>query len=339
MDRRTLLSTPFAIGAFTAPAMRWLATPADPVAPRSADGRRVGRADLNRLWEAADAARRADTRYGGGTPTAVLHCLKTTAPLLHGTYRPEVGRELFTATAELARIAGWAAVDTGRHAEAQRHLIQALRLARAAGNTEAGCYVLSTMSLHGYLRGHLTEAVDMAEGAFERARHTAAPRVLAFAKMAAAHAYGRAGDARAASAAIAAAERLLETIGPHTRDPSWIASFSTERIASDSSEIFRDLGHPKAALRWSVQAAPMPTDTRTRSVGLRTAVEATAFLQLRDLDHGLARADRALDILGQITSTRGHDYLRTVNDALRPWNREPSVTDYLHQASAVLARP
>ncbi|QDY79888.1 sporulation protein [Streptomyces qinzhouensis] len=338
VDRRTLLNTPFVIGAFTGPALRWLATPTDSAPPRSKDGRRVGRADLDRLWTAADQARRADARHGGGTSMAVLHCLKATTHLLHGTYSSQAGRELFTATAELARIAGWAAVDMGRHAEAQRHLVQGLRLARAAGDTEAGCYVLSTMSLQAYLRGHITEAVDMAEGAYERARHVAAPRVLAFSKMAAAHAYGRAGDTRAASAAIATAERLLESIGTPTRDPAWIRYFTIERIASDCSEIFRDLGHPKAALRWSLQAAPMPTETRTRSVGLRTAVEATAFLQLRDLEQGLARADRALDILGQVTSTRGHDYLRTVNHALRPWSREPRVAHYLHRAGTVLAR-
>jgi hypothetical protein len=176
------------------------------------------------------------------------------------------------------------------------------------------------MSLQAYLRGHIDEAVDTVEGASERARHVGAPRVLAFATMAGAHAYGRAGDARAASAAIACAERLLESIGPHTRDPAWISYFTIERIASDSCEIFRDLRQPKAALRWSVQAAPMPEHAHTRSVGLRTAVEATAFLQLRDLDQGLARADRALGILGRVTSARGHDYLRTVADALRPWS-------------------
>ncbi|MEW1548312.1 sporulation protein [Streptomyces tsukubensis] len=338
VHRRTLLTTPFAIGAFTGPALRWLATPADPTPPQRSTGRRVGRADVDRLWKAADQARLTDARHGGGTSTAVLDCLRDTTPLLRGTYTTAVGRDLLTATAELARIAGWAAVDMGRHAEAQRHLIQGLRLARAAGDTETGAYVLATMSLQAYLRGHLTEAIDMAEGAYERARHTAAPRVLAFLKMASAHAHGRAGDTRAASAAVATAERLLESIGPHTRDPAWIRYFTIERIASDSAEIFRDLGHPKAALRWSVQAAPMPTDTRTRSVGLRTAVEATAFLQLRDLDQGLARADRALDILGRVDSARGHDYLRTVSDALRPWSREPRVTDYLHRAGAFLAR-
>ncbi|MFD7914333.1 hypothetical protein ACFV30_27000 [Streptomyces sp. NPDC059752] len=91
----------------------------------------------------------------------------------------------------------------GHHDIAQRHFIQALRLARSSGDLQTGCYVLATMSLQAFLRGYVTEAIDMAEGAYERARHTGAPRVLAFAKLAAARAYGRAGDEKAAATALA----------------------------------------------------------------------------------------------------------------------------------------
>ncbi|MFD7551438.1 sporulation protein [Streptomyces sp. NPDC059816] len=337
VERRRLLAAPFAISAYTSPTVRWITTPADHSPQRSGEGRRVGRADVEHLWAEADRARSADARYGGGSVTAVLDCLKRAMPLLHGTYTAEVGRDLFAATAELARVAGWAAVDMGEHATGQRHLIQALRLARAGGDVDTGAYVLSTMALQSFLRGHLTEAIDMADAAHERARN-GAPRVRAFALMASAHAHGRAGNAREASTAIATAENLIDRIHPHTRDPAWLGYLNTERIASDASEIFRDLGQPKVALRWSNRAAPMPADIRTRSVGLRTAVEATAHAQLRDLDQGLATADRALDILSGVRSTRARDYLRDVADALRPWSREPRVADFLHRAAAVLTQ-
>ncbi|MFJ6486444.1 MULTISPECIES: hypothetical protein [unclassified Streptomyces] len=51
------------------------------------------------------------------------------------------------------------------------------------------------MSLHAYLQGHVNEAIDMAEGAYEQGKHQAAPRVLAFAKLAEARAHGKADDA------------------------------------------------------------------------------------------------------------------------------------------------
>lgn len=43
------------------------------------------------------------------------------------------------------------------------------------------------MALRASLRGCPDEAVDMAQGAYDRARHQAAPRVLAFARLIEAH--------------------------------------------------------------------------------------------------------------------------------------------------------
>lgn len=73
-------------------------------------------------------------------------------------------------TAELSRLAGWTAFDVGQHDAAQRHFIQALRLARAGGDVQLGSYVLTTMAMQSLMRGFAAEAVDMAQGAFERAK-------------------------------------------------------------------------------------------------------------------------------------------------------------------------
>ena len=69
-------------------------------------------------------------------------------------------------TAELSRLAGWTAFDVNQHEAGQRHFIQALRLARAAGDVELGCYVLTTMAMQALLRGFTAEAIDMTEGAY-----------------------------------------------------------------------------------------------------------------------------------------------------------------------------
>ncbi|MEO3976835.1 tetratricopeptide repeat protein [Streptomyces sp. CAU 1734] len=341
VDRRTLLtrSGPFAVAAFTSPVHRWLADPADPPTARE-DGRRVGRADLDELWDAAEEARRWDSKYGGGNwkSSSVLDCLQhRAAPLLRGSYTEHIGAELCTVTSELARIAAWSAVDMGQYDAAQRHFIQALRLARSAGDVQAGSYVLATMALASFLRGHTAEAIDMAEGAYERAKHQAAPRVLAFAKLAAARAYGRAGDAKRAITALAASERLLDSIQPHTRDPQWLTYLTHARLSTDATEIHHHLGNPQAALRWSRQALPMPAGVYTRAVGLRTAVVSATHLQAGDLDRGLALGERAVDILGQVRSARAHDYIRNINHALQPWQKDQRVTAFLTTSNQALA--
>ncbi|MGW6606188.1 hypothetical protein [Streptomyces sp. NPDC055036] len=342
VDRRSFLQAQgaFTVDAFTGPVIRWSAVPADPPYAHHGGTSRVGRTDIAELWQAAEDARLWDSRYGGGNwkTSSVVECLRLrAAPMLTGTYSESVGRELFAATAELSRTVGWASFDAGQHAESQRHLIQALRLARAAGDIETGCYVLTTMSLATYLRGYPEKAADMAEAAHERAKGHAAPRVLGFAKLAEARAHARAGHSTDAAAALSEAEKHLEAIRPGAHDPVHLSYFGRERLASDAVEIYRDLGIPSEAFRWSKEAAPMPADRFTRAVGIRKAVLAATHLQRPDLDQGLADAQESLTILQNLRSPRAHSYLHDVVRALDPWQRERRVVQFVHDTRRCLS--
>ncbi|MET8983431.1 sporulation protein [Streptomyces sp. NPDC004539] len=338
VNRRTLISggATFAISHFTTPLTRWLISPGDPV-ETVAGGRRVGQADVDELREAAEEARQWDARYGGGSwkLLSLDDCLdRRAAPLLAGTYTDAVGRRLFAVTAELGRLAGWSAFDRGHHGIAQRHFIQALRMAKAGGDAETGCYVLTTMALQSLIRGFPSEGVDMAQGAYAHARRVAAPRVLSFAKLAEARAHGKAGDASSAVRALRAAEDLLASARDDGRDPTWLSYYQHSRLASDATEIFRDLGRPKPALAWSAQADPMSPGRYTRATGIRLANTARAYLQNDDLDQGLATARRALGILAGVESNRAQDYVNQVVADLAPRRAEPSVRDFLDQYRA-----
>ncbi|MFF0393606.1 sporulation protein [Kitasatospora sp. NPDC004615] len=339
VNRRDFLAgTGFAVSAFTTPVTRWLVTPADEDAAHRGRGR-VGVADLAELREAAADARRWDSRYGGGSwkANSVTACLRERAvPLLNGSFDDQVGRQLFAVTAELSRLAGWTAFDTGQHDAAQRHFIQALRLARAGGDVQLGCYVLTTMAMQTLLRGFAGEAIDMTQGAYQRAKGTAAPRVLAFTKLIEARAHARENDAKAASAALAASENLLDRARDGAEEPDWIDFYQHARLSADAVEVFRDLRNPRAALAWNDRAAAMPTGTFTRSVGMRLAIVGTAHLQARDVDQGLALGHRAVDVLGAVRSARALDYVREFNAALGPWQREPAVRDFLRRSRSEL---
>jgi hypothetical protein len=337
VNRRDFLKTTgpgFAVSAFAVPVTRWLVSPADKTAGHRGEGQ-VGRADLDELREAADHARHWDSKYGGGNwrANSVTDCLeRRAAPLLEGTFSDNVGRALFSVTAELSRLAGWIAFDVGRHDAAQRHFIQALRLARAGGDVQLGCNVLTTMAMQSLMRGFSSEAVDMAQGAFERAKGQAAPRVLAFTKLIEARAHARENNAIAASRALAASEDLLGRSSADSGDePGWIDFYCHTRLSADATEVFRDLKNPKAAVAWDKQAAAMPTGVFTRSVGMRLAIVGTAHLQARDLDHGLELDNRSVDILARVQSTRAKDYVREFNTALTRWRREPTVREFVQR--------
>ncbi|NEA18930.1 sporulation protein [Streptomyces halstedii] len=335
VNRRDFLTgSGFAVSAFTTPVTRWLVTPADEAADL-ADGKQVGRADLEELRDAAAEARRWDSKYGGGSwkANSVTVCLQErAAPLLRGSFTDDVGRDLFSVTSELSRLAGWTAFDVGQHDVAQRHFIQALRLARAGGDVQLGCYVLTTMAMQSLLRGFPSEAVDMAQGAFERAKGRAAPRVLAFTKLIEARAHARENSARTASRVLAVSEDLISRADRTSGDePAWIDFYHHARLSADAAEVFRDLKNPKASLAWNQRAAAMPSGVFTRSVGMRLAIVGTAHLQARDLDQGLALGNRSVDILARVQSSRAKDYVREFNTALAPWRREPSVRDFIHR--------
>ncbi|MFF3755152.1 MFS transporter [Streptomyces sp. NPDC002018] len=363
------LAGSFAVSAYATPASRWLITPADPSVARdpavaeAAQGAhggsghgsgqgsdaaaeisplRVGHSDVAKLREAASDARRWDSKYGGGDwrSSMVPECLRVdAAPLLLGAYSDEVGRGLFGATAELTRLAGWMAFDTGQQEAAQRYYIQALRLARAAADVPLGGYVLASMSLQATYRGFADEGVDLAQAALERNRGLATARTMSFFRLVEARAHAKAGDAVAAGAALKAAEGWLERSREGDADPSWLGFYSYDRFAADAAECYRDLKAPRQVRRFTEQALSRPTEEFVRSHGLRLVVSAVAELESGNLDAACAAGTRAVEVAGRISSARTTEYVRDLLHRLEPYGDEPRVVELRERARPLLVAP
>ncbi|OMI39198.1 MFS transporter [Streptomyces sparsogenes] len=347
------LAGSFAVSAYATPASRWLITPADPTVarePRDAevgggvDGlpQRVGHSDVTKLREAAEDARRWDSKYGGGDwrSSMVPECLRVdAAPLLLGSYSDEVGRSLFGATAELTRLAGWMAFDTGQQEAAQRYYIQALRLARAAADVPLGGYVLASMSLQATYRGFADEGVDLAQAAVERNRGLATARTMSFFRLVEARAQAKAGDGPACGAALKSAEGWLERSRSGDPDPSWLDFYSHERFAADAAECYRDLRLPRQVRRFTEQALARPTEEFVRSHGLRLVVSAVAELESGNLDAACAAGTRAVEVANRISSARTTEYVRDLMHRLEAYRDEPRVAELRERARPLLMAP
>jgi hypothetical protein len=333
------LAGSFAVSAYATPASRWLITPADSSVAREAapsEGgsprQRVGHADVRKLKEAAEDARRWDSKYGGGDwrSSMVPECLRVeAAPLLLGSYSDEVGRALFGASAELTRLAGWMAFDTGQQEAAQRYYIQALRLARAAADVPLGGYVLATMSLQSTYRGFGDEGVDLAQAAVERNRGLATARTMSFFRLVEARAHARAGDAQG----------WLERSRDGDADPQWLGFYTYDRFAADAAECYRDLKAPRQVRRFTEQALSQPTDEFVRSHGLRLIVSAVAELESGNLDAACEQGVRALEVAGRISSARTTEYVRDLLHRLEPYGDEPRVVELRERARPLLTAP
>ncbi|MEC4018115.1 MFS transporter [Streptomyces sp. H27-D2] len=372
------LAGSFAVSAYATPASRWLISPADSSVARevhdaravlegraaldskesggdglgkegSANGatadatpQRVGHSDVSKLREAAEDARRWDSKYGGGDwrSSMVPECLRVdAAPLLLASYSDEVGRALFGATAELTRLAGWMAFDTGQQEAAQRYYIQALRLARAAADVPLGGYVLASMSLQATYRGFADEGVDLAQAALERNRGLATARTMSFFRLIEARAHAKAGDTAACGSAIKAAEGWLERSRAGDPDPSWLGFYSYDRLAADAAECYRDLRLPRQVRRFTEQALSRPTEEFVRSHGLRLVVSAVAELESGNLDAACAAGTRAVEVAGRISSARTTEYVRDLLHRLEPYGDEPRVVELRERARPLLVAP
>ncbi|MFG3253636.1 sporulation protein [Streptomyces sp. NPDC048172] len=303
---------------------------------------RVGHTDVSKLREAADEARRWDSKYGGGDwrSSMVPECLRVdAAPLLLGAYTDEVGRSLFGATAELTRLAGWMAFDTGQQEAAQRYYIQALRLARAAADVPLGGYVLASMSLQATYRGFADEGVDLAQAALERNRGLATARTMSFFQLIEARAHAKANDAHACAAALSAAESWLERSRKGDADPSWLDFYSYDRLAADAAECYRDLKAPRQVRRFTEKALSRPTEEFVRSHGLRLVVSAVAELESGNLDAACAAGTRAVEVAGRISSARTTEYVRDLLHRLEPYGDEPRVAELRERARPLLVAP
>ncbi|MER5861145.1 MFS transporter [Streptomyces sp. NPDC059688] len=343
------LAGSFAVSAYATPASRWLITPADSSVARDTDTTegsgapiKVGHSDVQKLREAAEDARRWDSKYGGGDwrSSMVPECLRVeAAPLLLGSYSDEVGRALFGASAELTRLAGWMAFDTGQQEAAQRYYIQALRLARAAADVPLGGYVLASMSLQATYRGFGDEGVDLAQAALERNRGLATARTMSFFRLVEARAHARAGDAQAAGTALKAAEGWLERSREGDNDPSWLGFYGYDRFAADAAECYRDLKAPRQVRRFTEQALSKPTEEFVRSHGLRLVVSAVAELESGNLDAACEQGVRAVEVAGRISSARTTEYVKDLLHRLEPYGDEPRVVELRERARPLLMAP
>ncbi|MER6916765.1 MFS transporter [Streptomyces sp. NPDC000594] len=350
------LAGSFSVSAYATPASRWLITPADSSVERIPEPgppgpgetapdethTRVGHSDVAKLREAAEDARRWDSKYGGGDwrSSMVPECLRVdAAPLLLGSYSDEVGRALFGATAELTRLAGWMAFDTGQQEAAQRYYIQALRLARAAADVPLGGYVLASMSLQAIYRGFADEGVDLAQAAIERNRGLATARTMSFFRLVEARAHAKANDAVAAGAALRAAEAWLERSRAGDSDPTWLGFYGYDRFCADAAECYRDLKAPRQVRRFTEQALSRPTEEFVRSHGLRLVVSAVAELESGNLDAACAAGTRAVEVAGRISSARTTEYVRDLLNRLEPYGDEPRVAELRERARPLLMAP
>jgi hypothetical protein len=315
--------------AWSTPMLTWLLSRPAPLVQRENARVNVGESDVGAVRTTVQMFMAMDFQFGGGHARTSLaqYFAEDVCTLLEGRFTEQVGRQLFSAAAEVAQLLGWTAYDIGRHGLAQRYLIQALKLAQEADDRMMGGRLLSNMSHQATYLGNFEHGVQLARAAQEGARNAASATTMAmFLAMEARAEAGNRNDA-ACSRALAEAERFFEK-GDPSDDPAWISYFDAAELAGEGAHCFRDLHSPRTTHEFVSRAIELTDPSYVRTLAFVRLVQAASYVQQREPGQAVAVARQAIESAGNLKS---HRYLRYVTDLsadLAPYEGDAEVRDF-----------
>lgn len=319
----------------TTPVRDWLILRPDDSVAHLGDAR-LGRADVARIRQTIGMIREADNRHGGDETRswAVGYLSTEVLPRLsNGTYSDEVGRELFSAAAELANLTGWISSDAGMPGLAQRYRVQALRLAKAAGDVRHGACVLAGMGEHATYRAFPREAVDLALAGQQTVTRVRTPALEVRLNMLEARGYAQLGDERACTAAKRRAEAAFSRI--RTGQP-YGGGYDEARLAEESARCHLSLNQLRQAEDNARQALAWIGGSYRRRRACVSLLLADVYIQDRQVEQAGAMARSALNVVAQVNSHHSRDNVATLQRRFRPFGNEPEVQLFNAEANRLL---
>lgn len=265
-------------------------------------GARVGAQFVD--WAAARTARlRRLDDFLGGADTFELYrseLSRMALVLRQARYGARTAQELAGLLAQQAQQAGWAAFDTGRHAEAEYLFDYSHQAACEAGDTAlAG----NALALLGYLRNQTGRPGWNAAAAAYEVAAPAPPGVRALLAQRLGWAYAVIGQPEAAVRALYLARGHLQE--RHTRPvPDWAVWADEREQRVIEGRCWVELGRPARAVELLESALGDYGDDRVRNKALYLTWLTVAYLDARQLDQAVATASGVLEMATRIASPR-----------------------------------
>jgi len=339
VDRRTLLrGFLFSAAACGGPVLRWLVADDGELVSRDSGSRLVRDVDIATIRNMTTAYRGLDNQHGGGSvrESAVRYLHHEVAPLLkEARFDKNFGGQLLQATAELTQLVGWMTYDAADHGAAQRYLLQALRLAQAAGDRALGAEILAAMSHQASYVGEGATAVDLARAAGRTAREVGVPALVAEAAVLEAQGHATRADEAACTKALTAAETALDR-ADRAADPQWISYFDEAYLSAKFGHCFKALGRPNQTAQFAERSLDMdPKYVRGRAFNL--SLLATAHAEQGNVEAACTVGRQAAAIARQLDSVRAVEYVSEVAGRLAPFAGQPDVDRFRCEARQLSA--
>lgn len=314
----------------------WLAGPPDPPPGQPPAGSGPPAPDeasdpLDRLARRLLDLRRTDDLIGGAEVTGLVDRELRAAISLLREVPTHQRRRALRLVAELAQLAGWVHADAGDPTTARRAYRVALRAATASADRPLAAHVLGCLSHQCLAAGDPQQALLLAGTARAGADGTASAHTQALLLHRVALAAARAGERRAAQAALASAERIADRSRPE-HEPSWLYWLDQPELTAMTGRCLAVLGRPlRAARRLAVPR---------RGAGHRTAALygtwlARSYLELGEVELASRTAMRAVRDTIRAGSARAATGLRHLHPLLLRHRDVPTVRGYERLVAAV----
>jgi transcriptional regulator with XRE-family HTH domain len=296
------------------------------------DHRRVGQAEVDQIRHLARMFANQDHLVGSGLSSqAVVTQLSISANLLDGRFTHEaVRRHLFSATAELADVAGGMCFDAGAPAQAERCFRFAVGCATEAGDWAMRAKALSGLANLAVHQGRSDDALSYSEMALVRADRLT-PLVRSVLHTRHARALGLNGAQReddCIASVRQAEDQFVRTCGD---EPDWITYYSPAHLERDLGRALLHLGvcggsYAEAQQRLSTAVGRFP-ERPSRGKTLAVANLAHLTMVRDDPLHAAALGNEALSSIGLVRSDRVFEALRHVRMAGRKHRQLPEVRE------------
>ncbi|MFE5191642.1 Tat pathway signal protein [Streptomyces sp. NPDC056628] len=270
--------------------------------------------EVTRFFTSADAS-----KGGGLYRSAIVAQLAEVARRIQDGVPPSLKSQVFTATADLAALAGWVSHDCGRYPQAQRYWSYGVYAAAEAGNPDRGVEIVTRMSHQMIYLGHPKDALGLLDVA---ARKATMPATRALVASPTGRVHAALGDARHADQCLAQADVLLAT-GLNNL-PEWVAYFDAAEHAGARAVSARDVsrldGEQRRASIHFENALRLrkPGFDRVRvmdQIGL-----AAALFEEGEPEKAVAAAHQGFDEAVRVDSTLVVSRLNTLLDAARRYD-------------------
>jgi transcriptional regulator with XRE-family HTH domain len=313
--------------------------------PATTRPRRLGASDVARLDAILALYRSMDSEVGSGALYSEVARVAEAASALQDRslhwYPDALEPRLLASVAATRQLAGWMAFDSGRHNDAQRHLLAAERTAVASGDLLLAANVRYAQARQFQHLRHHRDAIDTVRLARDQMSAAGTPAVKARLYGTEATSLAALGDDRAAQDMLRRAMGAFERI-KSDREPEWIRFFDHGELLAEHAATYRELAHLENGNRHGVAAVGWYTDAiaafgpqQARSTVLNEVGLCSALFLADQPDRAVAVGERAVSHARHLTSRRIFDRIVNLRHDLTRHLARPDVAEFARKIASL----